>query len=88
MRIDSSLIIGRIQPMRPKNVGAVAGAPAGVDSLEFSSRVEDLRSALDALKGVPPVREEKVSELRQQIEEGRFDTNLAALADKLLGTRQ
>lgn len=85
MRIDPNSSIGRILGIRPKSaVRTEATATSPRDSVELSTRAEDLRVALDALKEAPAVREELVATLRRQIEQGTFDTSAEALARKLL----
>lgn len=85
MRIDSHLHVPRVQGVRSKGIDPLSGVQAtDADSLEISGRAEDFRVALDALKEVPEVREDKVAELRAQLEQGNLDLNLDALAEKLL----
>jgi flagellar biosynthesis anti-sigma factor FlgM len=85
MRVENSASVNRVQGVRSKNLYGVEGtAGAGQDSVELSARAADLRTALNALAGLPEVREERVAELRAQLEQGSFDPAVDALAGKLL----
>ena len=85
MRIENNAGVGRVQGVRPKHLyGVEAAATAGQDTVELSARAAEIQAALDALAGVPEVREERVAELRAQLEQGTFDPAAEALAAKLL----
>ncbi len=85
MRIDSNSIIQQVSNVRPKTVnGTDAVAGKEVDSVELSTRAADFQAAMDALKGAPVVREDRVVELRRQLEAGTLTTDGDALAAKLL----
>jgi len=55
-----------------------------VDARRISAYADDLRVAMDALRGAPEVREDRVAELRRQVELGLYDVCGDELAEKLL----
>jgi negative regulator of flagellin synthesis FlgM len=85
MRIENNLSVARAQGVRSKNVAGIeAPTDAKLDSVELSSRAADVRAAMEALAAVPEIREERVDELRAQLQSGSFDPAVDALAEKLL----
>ena len=85
MRIDPNATVHRILGRRPWSVpSAGPSAAAGADSLELSSRAEDLRVAFEALRVAPVVREDKVAELRRHYANGPRADDVNALAARLL----
>jgi negative regulator of flagellin synthesis FlgM len=86
MRIDPNIIVNRIQGAKFRGVKGAGGVDGlASDSVDISSRSEDFKTAMDALISTPEVREDRVIELQQQIEQGAYDTPNTAIADKLLG---
>ena len=64
MRIEDSSGVGRVQGVRSRHLYGIDGvASTGKDSVELSERAAEIRAALEALAGVPEVREEQVTEL-------------------------
>jgi flagellar biosynthesis anti-sigma factor FlgM len=87
MRIDNNSSINGVQRIRPKHLyGLDDPAAAGRDSVELSTCAADMRAAMEALASVPEIREERVTELRAQMEQGTFDPAVDALAEKLFRT--
>ena len=85
MRIDINGAINGVARIRPKHLYGVDDATtSGGDSVELSTRAADLRAAMDALAAVPEVREERVNELRAQLDQGTFDPSVEALTAKLM----
>lgn len=54
------------------------------DKVEISEEARLFQLAMKALKDVPDVREDKVSELKQQIESGTYKPSSKAVAGKIL----
>jgi flagellar biosynthesis anti-sigma factor FlgM len=85
MRIENGTHVGRVQGVRPKGIGGVDEAHGpGIDSVELSSRAADFRAAMEALAAAPAIREEKVAQLREKVEQGSFDPACAELAARML----
>ena len=85
MRIENNSGVNGVQGVRRKSACGIED-PGGraSDAVELSSRAADMRAAMDALQSAPPIRQERVLELRQQLDQGTFDTSADALAEKLL----
>jgi flagellar biosynthesis anti-sigma factor FlgM len=83
--------IGSINPLQPtqkvlrgKNREEGLSQGSG-DNLEVSSFARELSFAMGELRQVPEIREEKVEEFRQQIEEGTYQPKLSMVALSLMG---
>ncbi len=88
MRIDAQTMIQNLSGVRPKRIAsAEEPSGAGVDSVELSTRAADIRTAMEALSGAPELREERVTELSQQLEQGALTLDGKSLAEKLLQKR-
>ena len=84
MRIDGQTGIQNLSGVRLKHLmPAEETAGTGVDSVELSTRAADIQTAMDALRGAPEVREARVAELTQQLQQGTLTTDGKSLAEKL-----
>ena len=54
------------------------------DAAEISQKARELQAFRAKLEEVPDIREEKVREIQQQLENGRYQVDLDKLADNLL----
>ena len=54
------------------------------DKVTLSSTARDIHQAEKALEKLPDVREEKVRELKDRIEAGKYDVNGEKIAEKML----
>ena len=70
----------------PAEITAASGpATAGqVDQVVLSQRAVEIQRAKEALARVPEVRQNKVAALRKRIQEGNYQIDAAAIADKIL----
>lgn len=88
MRIDSSALIQRLQGVRPAGpVRRTEETGAAGDAVEISSLAADMRIAMDALNDAPeidPAQAQHLDALQQQIDSGKFDTDVGSLARKLM----
>ncbi|MBE5964201.1 MAG: flagellar biosynthesis anti-sigma factor FlgM [Lachnospira sp.] len=85
MRIDAYGAVSQIYKSNGK-INTTATTRAGKsDKLEISQFGKDYQVAKQALKNVPDVREDKVAEIKAQIDAGTYFVSSSALADKLLG---
>lgn len=54
------------------------------DKVELSSRGREIQEAMQILKSVPDVREDKVALLKQQIEAGTYEIEGEKIAEKMI----
>ncbi len=64
----------------PRNIAQPQG-----ETVELSSNVKDLQYIKKAVDELPDVREDKVLDLKKQINEGTYNVNGEKLAEKMLG---
>ena len=57
------------------------------DSVTLSDGAKSLAAARDAVKAVPDVRDDKVSEIKQQVTDGTYKVSAKVLARKMLDTQ-
>jgi flagellar biosynthesis anti-sigma factor FlgM len=85
MRVDNSHLIQKVAGARPKGVSGVEGVGGSeIDSVQLSARAADVRAAMEAALAAPAIREERVAELSQQLEQGTLTMDGDSLAAKLL----
>jgi len=62
-----------------------AAKSSGVkESVEISSRAQEMKSARDALEAQPDVRAEKVEQVKSRIEQGTYEVNGKQIAEKII----
>lgn len=54
------------------------------DKIEISQTGKDFQIAMEAFKNLPEVREEKINELRSQIESGTYTVDKDKLANSII----
>jgi flagellar biosynthesis anti-sigma factor FlgM len=85
MRVDNSHLIQKVAGARPKGVNGVESVGGSeIDSVQLSARAADVRAAMEAALAAPAIREERVAELSQQLEQGTLTMDGDSLAAKLL----
>jgi negative regulator of flagellin synthesis FlgM len=62
-----------------------SAAPPPGEKVELSSDVKDLQYIKKAVDELPDVREDKVLDLKKQIQEGTYNVNGEKIAQKMLG---
>ncbi|SCY86926.1 flagellar biosynthesis anti-sigma factor FlgM [Alkaliphilus peptidifermentans] len=62
----------------------VKGADFPKDKLELSNNVKELQMAFRALKNLPEIREEKVKEIKDRIQQGTYNVTGSEIAEKML----
>ena len=68
-----------------KSYGAGSvNATSTLDKVSFSNIGKDMQVAKNALKNVPDIREDKVSELSASIANGTYQVSAESFADKLI----
>lgn len=60
-------------------------APSPGEKVELSNNVKDLQYIKKAVDELPDVREDKVLDLKKQIQEGTYNVNGEKIAEKMLG---
>jgi negative regulator of flagellin synthesis FlgM len=74
------------EPVRSEgNKPASGGAAVATERVDLSNKAKDIQKIKQVLDQTPEVREEKVQELRRQIESGSYAINSGIIADKMLG---
>ena len=63
----------------------VSGATIATERVDLSNKAKDIQKIKQVLEQTPEVREEKVQELKRQIESGSYVINPDTIADKMLG---
>ena len=54
------------------------------DTVALSNAAKDIQEAQKQLEAIPDVREDKVAQLKEQIENGTYEINEEKIADKML----
>ena len=57
---------------------------SGEEKVEISGKARDIQRVKAAIAELPEVRQEKIEELKQQIQEGRYEMDMDKLADRIL----
>jgi len=75
-------------PARPsekdRNPKAAKAQSSSSDKVEFSDRSRELQKIHDILQKTPDVRAERVSSLKELIQEGRYQVDSEVLARKMI----
>lgn len=69
------------QVNRTEKVGPAAMAR---DKIEISDEARDFQTAMKAFKELPEVRQDKIDELKSQVESGQYKPSAEAVVDKIL----
>jgi negative regulator of flagellin synthesis FlgM len=54
------------------------------EKVDLSTKAKDIQQAKNALNSLPDVREEKVQEIKAQVEKGTYKVNAEKIADKMV----
>jgi negative regulator of flagellin synthesis FlgM len=73
--------VGVGQPMDKQATAAVAPE----EKVDLSTKAKDLQQINNSVSQMPEIREEKVQELRTQIEKGAYNINSGKIAEKMIG---
>ena len=58
--------------------------PSSTDKVELSAESKEMQKIYEVLKSTPDVRAEKVSELKKQVQEGSYQVDSGAVAEKMI----
>jgi negative regulator of flagellin synthesis FlgM len=61
-----------------------AGTTAASDPVRITDEAKQLAALEQAIKSMPAIDEQRVAEVRRQLDEGRYEVNPGRIADKLL----
>ena len=61
-----------------------AGTAIATERVDLSSKAKDIQKIKQDLDQIPEIREEKVNELKRQIENGSYAINPGRIADRML----
>ena len=74
---------------RPEQANQNRQAPSPeADSVSLSDGAKSLAAARDAVQNTPDVREQKVADIKQQINDGTYSVSSRVLARKMLASQQ
>ncbi len=62
----------------------VGGSAAPEEKVNLSTKARDIQQLRDAINQLPDVREDKVRELKDQVEKGAYDVNGQKVAEKMV----
>jgi len=63
----------------------VGGAATPEEKVDLSTKAIDIQSLKSAITNLPDVREEKVQELKNRIESGKYNVSGEKIAEKMVG---
>ncbi len=76
-RIDSSL--------QPDRTQATGGGRSDSDRLELSVRSREISHLEELIQSTPDVRQERIDQVRNQIENGTYNIKAEKIAEKIIG---
>lgn len=56
------------------------------DKVSLSSASKEMQTAKDAVSSTPDIRQNKVNEIKQAVENGTYQVNAGQVADKMIGS--
>jgi negative regulator of flagellin synthesis FlgM len=87
MKIYGSMNVQKIQKAYGKNVGKVnktSKSEMKRDQIEISQDAKDFQIAMDAFKKLPDVRQDKVDDVKEQIEKGTYKPSAEDIIKKMM----
>lgn len=63
----------------------LTGAVDKVDDIKLSATQDDLAKIRDIVKAMPDIREDRVRDLKQQVQAGTYEVGADEVADKMMG---
>ena len=71
-------------PDKPKVPQKGEGQSSSADKVELSAQSKEINRINDVLKETPEVRSEKIAAIKKQIEEGQYNVDAEAVADRMI----
>lgn len=87
MRMNSVMNVNKVVNKYKTNINKTESASkVGMkqDKLEISSGAKEFQLAMDAVKNMPDIRQDKVDEIKQQIKDGTYKPSAKDIAKKML----
>lgn len=63
----------------------IGGSAAPEEKVDLSTKARDIQNLKSAIANLPDVREEKVQELKNRIEGGKYNVSGEKIAEKMVG---
>ncbi len=63
---------------------AMGAAAKTEEKVDLSTKAKDIQQAKNAVTSLPDVRQEKVQEIKAQVDKGTYDVNAGKIADKMM----
>ena len=82
-KINGLAGVGSVNDIK-KHRGFGSGGETSADGLAVSAFAREMANISFELNKVPDVREDRVKDLKRQVEEGTYEPNLKALAGRLI----
>ena len=87
MRINNSINVQQVLKGYNKNVGKVkktGKAEMKRDQIEISQSSKDFQVAMDAFKKLPDVRQDKVDDIKSEIDKGTYKPSAEDIIKKMM----
>lgn len=84
MRIEAYNQVHQLYQTGKVNKTRQAGGTSRTDQLQFSTLGKDIRAAQAAVAGAPDIREDMTASIKAQIQNGTYNVDNSAFAEKLL----
>jgi negative regulator of flagellin synthesis FlgM len=81
--IQQPSLNANVAPVMDRQAGSAAMKPE--EKVELSTTARDILQAKVEVSGLPDVREEKVQEIKSQVEKGTYNVSGAQIANKMVG---
>ena len=72
-------------PQQPEPTQAAGGSRPDSDRLELSVRSREISHLEELIRSTPDVREDRVNQVRSEIESGTYNIKAEKIADKIIG---
>jgi negative regulator of flagellin synthesis FlgM len=72
-------------PQKAEQSVKSGGAPSETDRLELSVRGREIAHLNELIQSVPDVREQKVEQIRRELENGTYNVKAEKIAEKIIG---
>lgn len=95
MKIDGNSTIGKLKAyearkkdkVSPEEASQKSASSTPHESVELSARAKEINQIQRQLEGIPEIRQEKVDEISQRIEEGTYQVDAEEVAWKMIRDR-
>lgn len=74
-----------VAPTVDKQTGSSAAAVKPEEKVDLSTRAKEIQQAKVEVSKAPDVREEKVQEIKSQVEQGTYNVSGEQIANKMVG---